>query len=29
VVFIPSNEEHQIKNTSQESFTFICLIPEH
>ena len=29
LVFIPSNEEHQIKNTSQESFTFICLIPEH
>ncbi len=29
VVFIPSNEEHQIKHTSQESFAFICLIPEH
>jgi quercetin dioxygenase-like cupin family protein len=29
VVFIPPNEEHQIKNTSQETFTFICLIPAH
>lgn len=27
VVFIPPDEEHQIKNTSQETFTFICLIP--
>jgi len=29
VVFIPPHEEHQIKNTSQEIFTFICLIPAH
>jgi quercetin dioxygenase-like cupin family protein len=29
VVFIPPNEEHQIKNTSQELFTLICLIPAH
>ena len=29
VVFIPPDEEHQIKNTSQETFTFICLIPAH
>lgn len=26
-VFIPQNEEHQIKNTSPEPLTFICLIP--
>src|SRR4030042_6851515 len=25
VVFIQSNEEHQIKNTSQEALRFICL----
>jgi len=29
VVFIPPNEEHQVKNTSQEPFTLICLIPAH
>jgi Uncharacterized conserved protein, contains double-stranded beta-helix domain len=29
VVFIPPNEEHQIKNTSPELFTLICLIPAH
>lgn len=27
VVFIPGNEEHQIKNTSSEALTFVCLIP--
>lgn len=26
-VFIPGNEEHQIKNTGKEPFVFICLIP--
>ena len=26
-VFIPGNEEHQIKNTGDESFVFICSIP--
>jgi quercetin dioxygenase-like cupin family protein len=29
VVFIPPNEEPQIKNMSQETFTFICLAPVH
>src|SRR4030042_3575286 len=29
VVFIPPNEEHQIKNMSKELFTLICLIPSH
>jgi len=27
VVFIPSNEEHQIKNTGAGPLTFVCLIP--
>ena len=27
VIFIPGNEEHQLKNTTEEDFTFICLIP--
>ncbi|MBN2041115.1 MAG: cupin domain-containing protein [Spirochaetes bacterium] len=27
VVFIPPNEEHQIKNTGREMLTFVCLIP--
>ena len=26
-VFIPPNEEHQIKNTSEKPLSFICLIP--
>ena len=26
-VFIPGNEEHQLKNTGDEPFTFLCLIP--
>ena len=27
VVFIPSNEMHQFKNTGRQLFEFICLIP--
>ena len=27
VIFIPGNEEHQLKNTTDEDFTFVCLIP--
>jgi len=27
VIFIPSGEEHQLKNTSEEKLEFICLIP--
>ncbi len=26
-IFIPANIEHQFRNTSDETFTFICLIP--
>ncbi len=27
VIFIPANEKHQLKNTGQEPFIFVCLIP--
>ncbi|RLB79522.1 MAG: cupin domain-containing protein [Deltaproteobacteria bacterium] len=27
VIFIPGNEEHQIRNASQHSLVFACLIP--
>ncbi len=27
VIFIPGNEEHQLKNNGVEDFTFVCLIP--
>jgi len=27
VVFVPPNEEHQMRNTGQELFIFACLIP--
>ncbi len=27
VIFIPGNEEHQLKNEGDEDFTFVCLIP--
>lgn len=27
VVFIPGNEEHQIRNTGKEQLTFVCLVP--
>lgn len=26
-IFVPANEEHQLRNNNQEVFTFICLIP--
>jgi quercetin dioxygenase-like cupin family protein len=26
-VFIPANEEHQIRNAGDETFVFVCLIP--
>ncbi len=26
-VFIPGNEEHQIRNRSDKSFTVVCLVP--
>ncbi len=27
VIFIPGNEEHQLKNTGSEPFIFVCVIP--
>jgi quercetin dioxygenase-like cupin family protein len=27
VVFIPGNEEHQIRNSCKELFIFVCLVP--
>lgn len=27
VIFIPGNEEHQLRNAGDQDFTFICLIP--
>jgi quercetin dioxygenase-like cupin family protein len=27
VVFVPGNEEHQIKNTGKEKLVMVCLIP--
>jgi quercetin dioxygenase-like cupin family protein len=27
VIFIPSNEEHQLKNTGEKTVKFLCLIP--
>ena len=27
VVFIPGNEEHQLKNTGEDPFIFVCVIP--
>ena len=26
-IFVPSNEEHQLKNTSDDPFVFVCIIP--
>jgi quercetin dioxygenase-like cupin family protein len=27
VIFIPANEEHQLRNNGSEGFVFVCLIP--
>jgi quercetin dioxygenase-like cupin family protein len=27
VVFVPANEEHQIRNSGKELLTFVCLVP--
>ena len=27
VIFIPGGEEHQLRNSGEEAFTFVCLIP--
>jgi quercetin dioxygenase-like cupin family protein len=27
VVFIPGNEEHQLRNTGKEQLVFVCLVP--
>lgn len=27
VVFVPGNEEHQLKNTGDRDFVFVCVIP--
>jgi len=27
VVFVPNNEEHQIRNSGSEPLTFVCLVP--
>ena len=29
VLLIPSNEEHQIRNSGKESLTIVCLVPSH
>ncbi len=26
-IFVPSNVEHQFRNTGEEMFTFVCLVP--
>jgi len=26
-IFVPANIEHQFRNTSDKTFTFVCLIP--
>lgn len=28
VIFIPGNEEHQLRNDGNDDFTFLCLIPQ-
>ena len=28
VVFVPGNEEHQIKNTGDDTLAFVCLVPK-
>lgn len=28
IIFIPGNEEHQLRNTGEQEFTFVCLIPK-
>jgi quercetin dioxygenase-like cupin family protein len=28
VIFIPGNEEHQLRNHGSDDFTFLCLIPQ-
>jgi len=28
VIFVPGNEEHQLRNVGEEEFTFVCLIPK-
>ena len=27
VIFMPANEEHQIRNTGKETLVFVCLVP--
>jgi quercetin dioxygenase-like cupin family protein len=27
VIFVPANEEHQIRNQGKDALTFICLVP--
>lgn len=27
VMFMPSNEEHQLRNTGRDAFVFVCLVP--
>ena len=27
VIFIPGNEEHQLRNMNEEPFVFVCLVP--
>lgn len=27
-IFVPGNEEHQLRNRGKEDFTFVCLIPK-
>ncbi len=27
IIFIPGNEEHQIRNNGSDTFVFVCLIP--
>ncbi|PIE64587.1 MAG: cupin [Desulfobacterales bacterium] len=28
VVFVPGNEEHQIRNNAESELTFVCLVPK-
>ena len=29
VIFIPGNEEHQLRNLNDEPFVFVCLVPSN
>jgi quercetin dioxygenase-like cupin family protein len=29
VIFLPQNEKHQFKNTSEKTVKFLCIVPTH